>query len=202
MDLNHNIWAINRVNFIRSIFGDEYFQDKTLLELGSLHSFIGNEFHKLGCKVTCVEGRQSNIDTARNNYPYLNYICADLDKEEWNFGDYDIILHMGLLYHQANPEYLLKECKKHCNILILESEVVDSNNKTLTIKPSNEWFCQGLNKECEISVGYIESIIKSFQSTHRYDSALLNSEYHCYNWQEKNDNSYKLGQRRFWVCRN
>lgn len=171
---------------------------KTLLELGSMFSFIGNEFSKLGCDVTCAEAKAENIAEAKKLYPHLKYIQADLDKEEWPFGDFDIILHMGLLYHQANPEYCLLESQKHCDILVLESEVVDSNEKVKKLSPKRPECSQGFNNECKISVGYIETMLPS--DFVRLDDKRLNHNYHHYDWKAKNEGHYVEGQRRLWIC--
>ena len=197
MDISHEEWAQNRVNVIRDYFGREYFQGKTLLELGSMFSYIGNEFSKLGCDVTCVEAKAENIREAKLLYPHLRYIEADLDKEEWPFGDFDIILHMGLLYHQANPEYCLRQSQEHCKVLILESEVVDSDKLIKELSPKRDACSQGFNNECKISVGYIESML---HNATRLDDKRLNHNYHHYDWIAKNEGHYTEGQRRFWIC--
>jgi hypothetical protein len=199
----HPEWVESRTRFITNYFNHDL-TNKTVLELGAFNGDIGGNLAKLGARITSAEGRKQNLLLGRRRYPKHNWMHVDLDIEEWAFDEkYDIIIHFGVLYHLKNPDFYLREAQKRCNHFFLESEVLDNSDKEITnIRPSkyaeSEGACgQGLNCECQLSTRYIENRLTNFK---RFDLEELNGGMHYYNWESKNDNSYKIGRRRFWVC--
>lgn len=111
--------------------GIEFFNNKSILELGSYNGVIGNFFRECGANVTSVEGRLQNLYHIEKNYPDLKIIHANLDTPKWQFGKYDIILNLGLFDHleKYNVEHL-KNCIDNCEILILETGIINNSVKT------------------------------------------------------------------------
>lgn len=190
----HILWVKTRIEFLQSKID---FTNKAVLELGAFRADIGRRLTKLGAKVTCVEGKPQLARYIAEKGD-VELIIADLDKPIWPFQNhYDIILHMGLLYHQQNPEYLLLESQRHCDVFVLESQVIDSDEEILEITPPDNFgLGQGINGEARPSIRYIENRLVNAQ---RYDDHLLNSGNHHYSWKSENNKSYITGRRRLWI---
>lgn len=191
----HLAWVKARIKYLTQRFA---FKGKTVLEFGSFMGDVGAALADLGADVVCVEGRQRNVKIARQRFPELIIIEHDLDKPEWPFEQhYDFILHLGLLYHQQSPEYILLEAQKHCDTMVLESQVIDSDEEILEVYlPDDHGPGQGLNGEARPSVAWIENRLKNAEMV--LDET-INSGRHNYTWEPKNDKSYNVGQRRMWV---
>jgi len=192
--LPHLAWVKSRIDYLTQRFS---FEGATVLEFGSFNGDIAAELTERGADVTCVEGKLRNIKIINRRFPHLKVIHHDLDKPEWPFEDfYAFIIHMGLLYQQ-NPEYLLMESQRHCGNLILESQVIDSDEEIVKIlSPDNHGPGQGLNAEARLSVGWVEKRLANYQMI--FDQT-INSGHHQYTWKAKNDKSYRTGKRRMWV---
>jgi len=200
-------WRKTRINKIIEIFGEEYFKGKTLLELACGHGSIGREFEKMGAIVTYAEGRQKHLDRVKKRYPKAKTILLDQDAP-WNLNEkFDIILHMGVLYHLENWKEDLTRTLEHSNLVILESQVIDSLSDTHEIRideydRGDDQALYGI--AIKTSSLYIEKHLKSLNATFvRYDDKNLNSPPHIYDWisTRKNRNRCMMSGRRFWVIR-
>jgi 2-polyprenyl-3-methyl-5-hydroxy-6-metoxy-1,4-benzoquinol methylase len=142
MNINvYPLWVEKRFKIINSeilnLFGDSnYLKGKTVLELGALYGYFGNEFHKKGSVVTAYEGREENLKVLKSNYPYIESKLVDCDKLKLD-KKYDIILHAGLLYYLKNVKENLTECLNHCDSLILETENINSNEEKIIFEIEN-----------------------------------------------------------------
>ena len=120
-------WTEKRVNKIKNIFGKDWFHHKKILELGACHGDVGMEFLKLGADVLFTDARESNLKLLYNNLKEINFNpkIKILDQNKnYNLKEkYDLILHLGVLYHIKNWKKDLENCLKHTNKLILESLV-------------------------------------------------------------------------------
>ena len=70
----------------------------------------------------------------RQHHPHLSVRMDDWDEPRTivpPLGVYDVLLHAGLLYHLRDPAKALSGALPHARILLLESEVVDSNDPFL-----------------------------------------------------------------------
>jgi len=205
-DGHYDQWRINRIAKIESIFGKEFFKDKTLLELGAGHGHIGNYFKTLGAKVVFAEGREEHVKTIQSKNP--NDQVIHLNQEfAWDLKRrFDIIIHWGVLYHLNNWQQDLQCTLKHSNLVFLESEVCDSDDKNAEIKlPSSNRYDQELGEFATrpSAANVEENITKNGFSFIRYDDNDLNSysEYdkHLYDWKVENSLKWEHGLRRFWV---
>lgn len=200
---HYSNWRRVRIEKILNIFSREFFNNKTIVEFGCGYGDNGAEFEKLGAKVTYYEGRQQNIDDAKFKYPTreIQLLDQSLDwgiKENW-----DIAIHWGLLYHIDNWKGDLEKVFKCADVIFLESEVCDSDDKNfeIKVKEDSNWYDQSLiNVGSRPSAAMIEEfILKNNMKFTRYDDSDLNSDYHTYDWIVTNTNTCRSGLRRFWV---
>ena len=66
---HYDAWQKSRIDKIISIIGQEFFKDKTMLELGCGHGYIGKYFQDIGADVTFAEGRPEHIDSIKLRMP-------------------------------------------------------------------------------------------------------------------------------------
>jgi hypothetical protein len=89
-----------------------------------------------------------------------------------------------------------------CKVLILESEIADTDDATFKAEIDEAGFDQAFNfKGCRPSAAYVENLLTTngFQFR-RLDDSVLNSDFHNYSWTVTESREWRHGQRRFWVC--
>jgi hypothetical protein len=198
---HYNKWIITRMNGIEKYIKKDFFKSKKLLELGGGHGHIGNKFYHLGANVTTSDARKEHVENVKKMYPELKTLIIDGDKlkiEE----KYDIILHWGLLYHLNEIEIHLKEISEKCDILLLETEVSDSDDDSFYIITDENGYDQAFNhKGIRPSPSNVEKVLKKngFEFEMIKDP-ILNSDFHHYDWDIKNTKTWRHGLRRFWIC--
>jgi len=201
-------WRIVRINKILEIFGIDYFNGKTILELGGGHGDIGAFFAALGAKVTCLEGRTQNINYARlkhRNQSNITFEQCDLDQAFPARGTFDLILNFGLVYHLQKVETHLERCFQLANNIVLETVVHDS------LDPHAIVFCAEESHVNEQAIGgvgsrpspsYVERIAvqHGFAVNRHFTSDLNVGDQFLYDWEHQNNGD--LGPpwqlRRFW----
>src|SRR5437762_2064299 len=109
-------WRKKRILGIVGHYGPEFFQGKTVLELGCGYAGLGATFAELGARVTDCDARAEHLREARRRHPALLLVQANLDRE-WPFSHFDLILHMGLLHHLRNYERHLASVCASCEHL-------------------------------------------------------------------------------------
>jgi hypothetical protein len=194
-------WRNSRMNGIKKYIYPGFFKSKTLLELGCGYADIGNMFYELGAIVTSSDSRKEHIDVVNNKYPHIKTLIIDGDNDTIN-EKYDIILHWGLLYHLGEIERHLEKVSQKCDILLLETLVSDSDDSNFYISITENGYDQAFNeKGIRPSPSYVEKLLEKngFKFKLIKDS-ILNSEFHTYDWDIKNTNSYSDRMRRFWIC--
>ena len=194
-------WQSARVNFILSKYPKEFFQGKTVLELAPFNGHIGAEFDKLGASVTYIEGRIENVEYIQKTFPHIPVIHADLDTPTWEWGDFDIILNFGVLYHleHYHKEFLTNSIL-HSKLLFLESVIYDSSENELFFR-NEQGLDQSLtNRAGNPSTSYVESILDSYEVRYtKYTSSELNGGGHTYDWVDSNSKTLHPFHRRFWI---
>lgn len=194
-------WRTSRMNGVKKYISPEYFKSKTLLEVGCGHADVGNIFYELGAIVTSSDVRKEHLETVKQKYPHIKTLVIDGDNDSIK-EKYDIIVHWGLLYHLREIEIHLEKVSQKCDILLLETEVSDSNNKEFYISTDENGDDQSFNnKGIRPSPSYVESLLEKngFQFKLIKDP-ILNSSFHCYDWDVGDSNTWKHGLRRFWIC--
>jgi hypothetical protein len=199
-------WQKKRVDKLISIFGESFFCDKTILELGAAHGDNGSMLAALGARVTYAEGRKENVDVIKQRYPDSEVIQLN-QETKWDLGKkFDIVLHWGVLYHLDNWKQDLECASRHANLIFLESEVGRSNR--IDFEPKIQeipLYDQAVNENCigtRPSAAAVENCLSKLGCIfHRHDSPDLNSTFHTYDWVMPNPppEDYPMGYRRFWV---
>lgn len=181
---------------------DYNFKGKTLLELGGGYGHNGNEFSKMGAIVTSTDAREEHINNGKIIYPHMSFMLLDSDKLQIE-KKYDIILHWGLLYHLSEIENHLNIVCKNCDILLLETEVCDSDNEFFYLTTNENGYDQAFNSiGIRPSQQYVEKILRNngFEYKMIIDP-IINSGFHNYDWTIANTNAWRHGLRRFWICK-
>lgn len=200
----HPEWQNSRINFILNIYGKDFFKDKRILELAPCNGYIGYSFQQLQAQVTSIEGRSENIIYIKHNYPEIDVIQADLDTSEWEFGEWDIIINFGLLYHlQNHHEQHLINCIKNSKLIFLESVIFDSYEPEIYYRNENG-FDQSLSGISGTpSARWVEDILQQQNCNYaKYIDCRLNGGNHIYNWRDTNSKIYNFYNRRFWIISN
>lgn len=202
-----------RIKIIKNYYGDNWFENKKILEIGCGYAEIGYEFYKLGAIVTASDARVEHLIYVNEKFPYIKTITCDLDMG-WNFDEYyDLIIHAGTLYHLKNYEQNLINCFKNCDNMFLETVVSDSDDCNFVEYVNENGYDQAYNDiGCRPSEKNIEKIIKENNfSFDRYFLKDLNSTTTgIFDWKIKNT---KIGYinnedqpfvwlRRAWFLKN
>jgi len=189
------------MNGIKKYISPDYFKSKTLLELGCGYADLGNMFSELGAVVTSCDVRKEHLDIVKQRYPHIKTLLIDGNNDK-NEEKYDIILHWGVLYHLSEIEVHLEKVSQKCDVLLLETEVCDSDDPEFFISTNENGYDQAFNKKgIRPSPSYIENVLKrnGFQFKLIIDP-ILNSGFHCYDWNITNSKMSIDGLRRFWIC--
>jgi hypothetical protein len=196
-------WQKNRIKFILSKYSEEFFKDKTILELGAHNGYIGAYFESLGSKVHCVEGRQINVDRIKKDYPQLSVELANLDTNEWKWGKWDIIINFGLYYHleHFHKEHL-ENCINNCDLMFFESVIFDSDDSEIYFRNEHGNTQSLTDIGGSPSTSYVEDIFsdKNVKYT-KYSDSSLNGHDHHYNWIGANSKKLDQFARRFWIIK-
>lgn len=194
-------WRMSRMNGLKKYISPEYFKSKTLLELGCGYADIGNMFSELGAIVTSSDARKEHLENVNKTYPHIKTLLIDGDNDSI-VEKYDIIIHWGLLYHLNEIELHLEKLSQKCDVLLLETEVCDSDDSTFYISTNENGYDQAFNKNgIRPSPSYVEDVLtkNGFQFKLIKDP-ILNSDFHCYDWDISNSKGWRHGLRRFWIC--
>jgi len=202
---HYAVWRTKRILTILDEYGHRFFEGKTLLELGAGYGDIGGCFAALGAKVTCLEGRARNVAAIQRRFPGVAASQHDLNLGLPGTERYDVILHLGVLYHLSGPEQSLRDSCRRCDHLILETEVSDSDdpNFVCRVKEASYIYDQALDGAgCRPSPAHVERILtdEGFKFT-RLDDDRCNWELHVYDWPITNSKTYRSGLRRMWFAR-
>ena len=201
---HYEYWRAKRIVAIVEYYGEKWFEGKKILELGSGYGDIGYVFHTLNADVTFAEGRRDNCNYIRNRYPWAKVYEMNCENE-WPFPKdvhYDLILHMGLLYHLDNIWFCLDKCFECADNIVLETEVSDSNDENYCLKideNANGWDQSLIGRGTRPSPNFIEKhISERGWKFDRVDDSRCNAHFHIYDWKITNSGEWRNGLRRFW----
>lgn len=204
---HYEYWRAKRVTAIVEYYGENWFKGKKILELGCGYGDIGYIFMTLGADVVFAEGRSENINCLRRRFPNGRIYQMNAENE-WPFAEdenFDLILHMGLLYHLDNIWFLLDQCCKHTENIVLETEVADTDDEDFILKinePDNGWDQSLDGRGTRPSGACIEKHLneQGFLFERVCDSR-CNALFHRYDWKIQNTGTWENGLRRFWFCK-
>jgi SAM-dependent methyltransferase len=195
-------WRERRIDAIRAHYGDAFFAGRTLLELGCGYGDLGAAFAGLGAVVTCCDARAEHLDVLRERWPDVNAVQADLNRE-WPFDRFDIILHLGLLYHLEPTHMSLRLSCRSADHLVLESEVCDASSPDLVVVAPEQGYDQAVDGQgCRPSAARVERILsEEGMAVERLTDGRCNAGIHVYDWPVRDTGRFQHGQRRFWFAR-
>jgi hypothetical protein len=199
---HYNNWRLSRINGINKYIDTFWFESKKLLEIGCAYGDIGNYFFSIGAKVSCCDAKKEYIEEVKNKFPYIKTFEYNANKDLIN-DNYDIIVHWGTLSHlnSCSINFHLENICSKCQILLLESEVLDSeDSEIIDIKEYGyDQSFDGLG--CRPTEKFIENILtKNNMQFINIKDIVLNSDFHRYDWVIKNTKYPTDGLRRFWIC--
>ena len=204
---HYEYWTSKRIVAIVEHYGENFFKGKKILELGCGYGNIGKVLISIGAEVIFCEGREEHINILRKRFPNNRIYKMNLENE-WFFDAerFDLILHLGVLYHLDNFEYSLKKSFLSSDNIVLETEVSDSDDPKLVLKvyENQQDYDQSLiGKGSRPSPAYLENIFRenNFKYQKVTDSR-CNSSFHRYDWEIKNTNTFENGLRRFYFLKN
>jgi len=177
-----------RVNCVVTALGEQFFKDKTMLEVGCGYGYAGELFEKLGANVTSLDARSEHIEIVEERYPHRKTVVADLEKDKID-GHYDIVLSFGLLYHLENPMHFIGEATRVCDNLIIETVVYDRNIVTSIVLNTDTTFDQGLYVQARIvSAKWLYEVMAKFGFDCKdISSAEANVPGNRFDWLPKNN---------------
>lgn len=200
------LWREKRVTEIIRHYGPLWFRDKSILELGCGYGDVGINFEGLGASVTYCDARQEHLDVILQNRPSSRVIRADINNE-WPFDEeFDLILHMGVLYHLDNMSFSLINALNSCSEMVLETEVCDSSDPDfcLKIEENAEGYDQSVTGQgSRASIAYIEKILgrNNFAGVERLKNEHCDSNFHQYSWEIRETNRWEHGLRAMWFIK-
>jgi hypothetical protein len=202
---HYAIWRSRRIRTILEEYPARFFAGKTLLELGAGYGDIGAYFAALGARVTCLEGRAQNVDGIRRRYTFVAAAQHDLNLGLPGGERYDVIVHLGVLYHLAKPESAIRDACRRCEHLILETEVSDSSDANLVsqVREHAYIYDQALDGVgSRPSPAWVERVLteEGFGFT-RLEDSRCNWELHEYDWPLRNTGEFRNGRRRMWFAK-
>ncbi len=167
---NYDHFKLNRVKQIVSDLG-LLRPGVRLLDIASLKSMFAIEFALEGLEVVSIEGREANIERGKFAARALGANTVHFHQDDVNnisqqkYGQFEVILCMGILYHIAKDRYLdfLKHVTECCSDLLIVDSFVsvyedDFLERDGTRFPGITW------REFEVGVP-LEDIEKSSHSS-------------------------------------
>lgn len=203
---HYEYWRAERIVAIVDHYGEAWFKGKKILELGCGYGDIGHVLMTLGAEVIFAEGREENCDYLRRRFPNNKIYCMNCENE-WPFPEdahFDMVLHMGLLYHLDNLWFALDKSCACCDHLVLETEVSDSDDEDYILKINERadgWDQSLIGHGSRPSGSCIEKHLHEIGwSCQRVTDSRCNALFHTYDWEVKNTGTWRDGLRRFWFC--
>ena len=203
---HYDDWSKKRFAYVAQLLGKVDFTQVSILEISAGHANLGRYFLGLGSSVTCTDGRPEHTEWIRHHYPNVNTMVVNLDNKFPSLPKFDVVLHLGVLYHLLDPlkhlnDFLTTQDFDH---LFLESEVCNSSDPNTVLRIKESGYDQGLFDRGGRPSSYaIEKVLSEFDlNWKRHDSDRLNSGVHCYDWKESNTSEvFRVGMRRFYHIR-
>jgi tRNA (mo5U34)-methyltransferase len=108
--------------------------DKTVLELGPGEGHLTVQLAHVCKHVTAIEARPKNIVCALirsfiHDVPNVRFVLGDVDDLDSSFGKFDILFHVGLLYHLRNPVVHLHNLRGIADYLLLDTHYCPSDDQ-------------------------------------------------------------------------
>lgn len=195
-------WREKRTAAVRAHYGDGWFAGKTVLEVGCGYAHIGATLAGLGAAVTASDARSGYVAEGQLRHRNIMFWqVADLDGPDWPFDrDYDLVLHLGVLYHLADPERAVRQVCENRGHIALETEVADSSDPHFVRPTVEAGYDQAFNNRgSRPSPALVERVLtEAGRSFSRITDDRCNAGYHRYDWQVRDTGEASNGLRRMW----
>jgi SAM-dependent methyltransferase len=107
---------------------------KAVLDVGCGVGHLAQFFVELGCPVTSVDARASNVEGLRARYPGLKAHVLNVETEALStLGRFDVVFCYGLLYHLENPVAGVRNMAAACDDLVLLETLVCDHREPMLI---------------------------------------------------------------------
>ncbi len=137
-----------RINQIAADFSRKPISESRVLDIASYEGYFSEEFALRGAEVLGVEGRLTNIRRGEeridlSSLPNLKFVHDDvrnISKEK--YGEFDIILCLGLLYHLDSPDCftLLESIAEMCTgVAIFDTHIGFTRKRKVRHKGNDYW---------------------------------------------------------------
>jgi SAM-dependent methyltransferase len=198
---HYDLWRERRVTAIVDHYGAEWFEGKTVLEVGCGYGDLGAHFLALGADVTFSDAREEHLREARRRHGGPT-VCADLDRP-WTFQPFDLVLHLGVLYHLADPERHLHDLlATRPARLVLETEVSRSLDPGGIIRNRESGYDQGVSGVGAHPSGpLVERVLREHEASFVEANGGCNSGIHVYDWTADGSEVWVPGERRMWFVK-
>lgn len=184
-----------RQDFFLKKLGKEYFDGKTLLDVGSAYGEWGDWYYQQGAAVTCVDFNEDYQNIIRVDYPHLDLINIDVD-HVFPGGHWNIISYLRVLHHMENPEGALRRMLSNGDKFLIESRVLDSDDPYL-IKPR----VNHPRYAHVVTAPFIERIMyECGVKWKRWDADELSCKHRWFNWRVQGTGEFKQGLSRMWTA--
>lgn len=137
--VTYDEWRRYRMGALARFLGDGWCRGKTVLELGGGDGKLTEMLLDGGAAhVTMVEGRENYCITAEERLRGrpAKVLLMDIETKMPD-GHWDIVVHAGLLYHIGDPVASITRSIERCDLLVLETEVVDLLDDGFVAKDEN-----------------------------------------------------------------
>jgi SAM-dependent methyltransferase len=197
-------WNEKRLKAITDHYGIEFFDGIKVLDLGCGHGFFGDELAKLGAMVTYCDARREHLNQIVERNPNADVRLIDLE-DGWPEGQWDFIVHFGVLYHIENVVENLRKACESTEYMVLETLVCDSKDPKLNLafkedKTNISQAFQGMGSRP--SPALIERVLtESGMEFTMLTTDKYNDHIHKYAWAVKNAKAYGAGLRRMWFVK-
>lgn len=204
--MHNNVWVKKRLEAIIKYYGAQFFNGKTVLDIGPGYGDFSVALTELGANVTCVDAKKQHLDKIIAKNHNIRCVVADLD-QEWPFANeyFDLILHLGTLNHLSRIEQHLANVLISSNYLVLDTQVCDSSDpsKIPLIKENKLNILHSHSGiGCRPSIGYLENLLnKNGLVYERILDSSCNSNEFIYDWVSKNLGMVRDGLSRMWFAK-
>lgn len=109
---------------------------RTALDVGCGVGYLSAFLRDLGFDVTAVDGREENVQEARRRYPEIKFYRADVeDASVQQWGAFDLVFCVGLLYHLENPLLAIRRLRSITSkCLIVESMCLPGDRPCMLLR--------------------------------------------------------------------
>jgi hypothetical protein len=191
----------SRLNLVKKYVPEDYFKGKTLIEFGCGFGDNGTLFANMGCDVTSTDARGEHLQIVRQRHPDRKVAIFDVDNYRLD-AKFDIALHWGVLYHMTNIVNHIVNVGEKCNLLILETEVSDTDDDMFFQTTQEHGYDQAFNvRGIRPSPTYVDKILERAGYQYKMiNDPIGNYITHIYDWDVTNSKEWCHGLRRFWIA--